>query len=156
MQLRTLTTRVPEPRSGEVAGVPEGPEMVLPSGVRIQLQRLDSRSVGADHLRDAIRGVLKLPMSHQRLFATLDIPIELVPVINLEDLPGSVNPVVAATRVVGPDGAARPDRMRIAAYQSILGTEVEEAVQHEIGHALNVLTRQDLSEDAAEAYAARY
>ena len=156
MHLQALTFRTPTPLPGEISGTPDGPEMVLPSGVRLQRQRFGGNSVSQEQLRDAVRGVLKLPMSHQRLLATLGFPIELVPVAQLEDVPGSTAPVVAATRIIGPDGAARPDRLRIATFQELLGTEVEEAVQHEIGHVLNVLTRQDLSEAAAEAYAARY
>ncbi|MCW2920787.1 MAG: hypothetical protein JWL76_661 [Thermoleophilia bacterium] len=155
MQLHAVTSFAPNPPP-ELAGVPDGPEMVLPSGVRLQRQWIGSNHVSDEHLRQAVRGVLKLPMSHQRLFATLGFPIELVPVAFLEQVAGTTNPVVGATRVLGPDGSARPDRMRIATYQELVGTQVEEAIQHEIGHALNVVTRQDLSEDAANAYAARY
>ena len=156
MQLQQLPPHHPMRVAGEVAGVPHGADLVLPSGVRLQRQRIGAAVVSDHQLRDAVRGVLKLPMPHQRLLASLGFPIELVPVTQLEPIPGSVDPMVAATRISGPEGTARPERVRIATFQGVLGTKVEDAVQHEIGHVLHVLTRQDLSELAAETYAERY
>jgi hypothetical protein len=142
--------------SGELAGTPDGPDLVLPSGVRIRRQRIGANRVSDQQLQDAIRGVQLLPAAHQRLLVQLRIPVELVPVVQLEKLPGTTGPVVGATRVVGPDGQAHPERIRIASYQAQVGTSVQEAVQHEIGHAIAVTAKQDTSEDTAIAYAARY
>lgn len=141
---------------GEVAGQVDGPDLMLPSGVRIRRRRIGSVRVGQAELQQAIRGVSLLPIADQQMIARLGIPVELVPVVQLERLPGTTAPVVGATRVTGPDGSARPERIRIAAFQAQVGTQVQEAVQHEIGHALLVVSRQDLSEDSAIAYAAKY
>jgi hypothetical protein len=155
IQTLRAVTAAPTP-PGEVAGTLDGPELVLPSGIRIQRQRIGDAVVSAQALRDAVRGILQLPMSHQRLLAALDVPVELVPVANFEQVPGTTMPVVGATRVSGPDGSTKVERLRIAANQSVHGTEVEECVQHEIGHVIGVAARQDLSEDFAERVAARY
>jgi hypothetical protein len=118
--------------------------------------RIGTARVGALQLQQAIRGIQLLPFADQQLLARLGIPVELVPVIQLERLAHATAPVVGATRVTGPDGSARPERLRVAAYQARLGTSVLEATQHEIGHVVAVTTRQDTSEDAAIRYAATY
>jgi hypothetical protein len=140
----------------EVAGQLDGPDLMLASGVRIRRRRIGTVRVGNEQVQQAIRGVSLLPMAHQQLIARLGIPIELVPVVQLEHVPGTTAPVVGATRIVGPDGAVRPERIRIAAFQAQVRSSVEEAVQHEIGHAIAVVANQDTSEDTAIAYAARY
>ncbi len=140
----------------EVGGTPDGPDLVLPSGLRIRKLRIGATRVGQAQLQDAIRAAQLLPVAHQRAIAALGIPIELVPVTQLERVAGTTDPVVGATRVVGPDGSAHPERIRVAAFQAQVGSQLGEAVQHEIGHAIAVVTRQDLSEDAAIAYANRY
>jgi len=140
----------------EIAGTPDGGDVVLASGVRIRRMRIGSARVGDAELQQAIRGVQLLPAAHQMLIARLGIPIELIPVVQLERLPGLTDPVVGATRVVGPDGGAKPERIRIAAYQAQLKSSVTEATQHEIGHAIAVTARQDMSEATAEQYARSY
>jgi hypothetical protein len=141
---------------GEVAGDVDGPDLVLPTGVRIRRRSIGSVRIGLTELQQAIRGVSLLPIAHQQTIARMGIPIELVPVVQLERVPGTTDPVVGATRVTGRVGALVPERIRIAAYQSQVGTSVQEAVQHEIGHALAVAAYQDRSEDTAIAYAKRY
>ncbi|MCB0879397.1 MAG: hypothetical protein KDC46_10535 [Thermoleophilia bacterium] len=140
----------------EIGGQPDGPDLVLPSGVHVRRLRIGSLRVGNLQLQQALRGIQLLPVAHQRLIASLGIPIELVPVTQLERVTGTTDPVVGATRVVGPDGNAHPERIRVAAFQSQVNSSLTEAVQHEIGHAVSVVTSQDTSEDAAIAYAARY
>lgn len=141
---------------GEVAGVADGPELVLSTGVRIQRQRIGAARVSDAAFREAVRGVMRLPQSHQRLLAAMRIPVELVPTTQLEQVPGTTMPVVGATRVTGPDGNARPERLRIATGQAVHGTSVEECVQHEIGHVVGVTARQDLGEEFAHRYAERH
>lgn len=140
----------------ELSGSPDGADLVLPSGIHVRKLRMGSLRVGNLQLQQAIRGIQLLPLAHQQLIASLGIPIELLPVTQLERVTGTTDPVVGATRVTGPDGRARPERIRIAAFQSQVGSSVTEAVQHEIGHAVSVVTTQDTSEAAAIAYAARY
>lgn len=147
---------LPSAQPGEIAGVADGPELVLPSGVRIQRQRMGGARVSDSAFREAVRGVMRLPQSHQKLLAAMNIPVELIPTTQLEQVPGTTMPVVGATRVVGPDGSARAERLRIAAGQAVHGTSVEECVQHEIGHVIGVTATQDLGEGFADRYAARH
>lgn len=144
------------PAPMEVAGVADGPELVLESGVRIQRQRIGAARVSDAAFRDAVRGVMRLPQSHQRLLAAMRIPVELVPTAQLEQVPGTTMPVVGATRVSGPDGSARVERLRIATQQAVHGSSVEECVQHEVGHVIGVTAKQDLGEHFAERYADRH
>lgn len=156
MQIIPITLANTAGTPTEVAGVPDGPDLVMPSGIRLQRQQFGASRVLPDQLRDAVRGVLKLPMADQHLVASIGFAIELVPVPHLEQVQGSVDPVVGATRVVGPDGSIRAERVRIATLQEMVGTEVEECVQHELGHVVAVHRSQDTSEQTAIAYAARY
>lgn len=142
--------------AAEVNGPADGPDVVLPSGVRIRRKRIGAARVGDAELQQAIRAVQLLPVAHQLLIARLGLPIELVPVAQLERLPGTTEAVVGATLVLGPDGAARPAKIRIAAYQAQVRSSVTEAVQHEIGHAIAVVARQDTSEETATQYARSY
>lgn len=140
----------------ELGGVPDGPDVVLPSGLRIRRLRLGRLRVGMEQLRQAIMGAQLLPVAHQQLVARLGIPIELVPVAQLERLPQTTLPVVGATRIVGDPGRVRPERLRIAAYADQVRGSVAEATQHEIGHVVAVVAAQDTSEATAERYANSY
>lgn len=146
----------PSGNAGEISGITDGPDLVLASGVRVRRKRLGALRVGEREVKQALQGVSMLPFSDQKALAQLGIPIELVPVSQLEQLPGTTRPVVGVTRINGPNGMLRPQRIRIAALQAQVGSSVREAVQHEIGHALLVVSRQDTSEESAIAYAARY
>jgi hypothetical protein len=140
----------------EINGPADGPDVVLASGVRIRKKRIGSARVGDAELQQAIRGVQALPVAHQMLIARLGLPIELVPVVQLERLPGTSEPVVGATLITGPDGAAKPGRIRIAAYQAQVRSSVTECTQHELGHVIAVVANQDTSEETAEKYARQY
>jgi hypothetical protein len=140
----------------EIDGLADGPDVVLPTGVRIRRKRIGRSRVADAQLQQAIRGVQALPVAHQMLIARLGIPIELVPVVQLERLAGTTEPVVGATLIVGPDGNARPTKIRIAAYQAHVRSSVTECTQHEIGHAIAVVASQDTSEATAERYARTY
>lgn len=140
----------------EINGPADGPDVVLATGVRIRRKRIGSSRVGDAELQQAIRGVQALPVAHQMLIARLGLPIELVPVVQLERIAGTTDPVVGATLIVGPDGSAKPAKIRIAAYQAHLKSSVTEATQHEIGHAIAVVANQDMSEDTAIRYARSY
>ncbi len=140
----------------EIDGVADGPDVVLATGVHIRRKRIGSARVGDAEMQQAIRGVQALPVSHQMLIARLGLPIELVPVVQLERVTGTTDPVVGATRIVGTDGNLRPGKIRIAAYQSHVNSSVTECTQHEIGHVIAVTARQDTSEEAAIKYARQY
>ena len=140
----------------EINGPADGPDIVLTSGVRIRKKQIGSARVGDAELQQAIRGVQALPVADQMLLARLGLPIELIPVVQLERMPGMTDPVVGATLILGPDGSAKPAKIRIAAYQAHLKSSVTEAVQHEIGHTLAVVANQDTSEATAIRYARQY
>ncbi|MCW2920788.1 MAG: hypothetical protein JWL76_662 [Thermoleophilia bacterium] len=140
----------------EIDGVVDGADVVLATGVHIRRKRIGSARVGDAELQQAIRGVQALPVSHQILIARLGLPIELIPVVQLERVIGTTDPVVGATRITGPDGGLRPGKIRIAAYQSHVNSSVTECTQHEIGHAIAVTASQDTSEETAIRYARTY
>jgi hypothetical protein len=139
-----------------IQGSIDGPDVLLPSGVRIRRKRIGAFRVGRFELQQAIAAVQLLPLQHQQLIARLGIPIELVPVAQLEQMSHTTQPVVGATLIDGPDGHGRPTQIRIAAFQSRLNTNLGEAVQHEIGHAIAVVANQDTSEQTAIQYAQSY
>ena len=140
----------------EIDGVADGADVVLATGVRVRRKRIGNARVGQAELQQAVRGVQALPVAHQMLIARLGIPIELVPVVQLERVVGTTDPVVGATRIVGPDGSARPEKIRIAAYQGHIRSSITECTQHEIGHAIAVVASQDTSEATAIRYARTY
>lgn len=155
--LSATTRALAQPMNApEINGPADGPDILLPTGVRIRRKRIGSARVGDAELQQAIRGVQLLPVAHQNLIARLGLPIELVPVVQLERMVGKTDPIVGATAIEGPDGSARPTRIRIAAYQAQVRTSVTEATQHEIGHAIAVQLRQDTSEATAMRYAQMY
>ncbi len=143
----------------QVRGQQDGPDLMLPSGVRIRRQRIGGVRVTQAQVLQAIRGIQLLPLQHQQLIARLGLAIELVPLRFLEQVAGATEPVVGSTLIDGPVGRGRPTSIRIASYMEDLGrkdTTVHEAVQHEIGHALAVSSAQDRSEQTARRYAATY
>jgi hypothetical protein len=145
----------------EVDGVQDGPDLVLPSGVRIRRKRVGMFSVTQAELQQAVRGVQLLPLQHQLVIARAGIPIELLPIAHLEQVSGTSEPVLGATAVVqDSSGAWIPTRVRVAVRSPLAAVNrmnsIGEVTQHEIGHALAVLGNQDRSEEAAIRYAARY
>jgi hypothetical protein len=139
-----------------IEGTIDGPDVLLPSGVRIRRKRIGAVRVGQSELQQAIAAVQLLPINHQQLIARLGIPIELVPVAQLEQMSHTTEPVVGATLIQGDDGRDWPKKIRIAAYQSSHNSRLGEAVQHEIGHAIAVVANQDTSEQTAIRYAQSY
>lgn len=144
----------------EVRGSPDGPDIVLASGIHLRRRRIGAAQVTAAELLQAVRGVQLLPLAHQRAIAMLGVPVELLPVQHLEQVAGTTEPVVGATAVSGPIGAGVPTLVRIAArspWAAQGGAQaIGEVVQHELGHVISVLTRQDRSEEAAIRYAQTY
>lgn len=145
----------------EVDGLAEGADLVLPSGVRIRRKRVGGQSVSQAELTQAIRGVQMLPLQHQLVIARAGIPIELLPIQQLEQVAGTTDPVLGATAVVQDgSGAWIPTRIRVAVRSPLANANgantIGEVTQHEIGHAIAVLGSQDRSEQAAERYAQRY
>lgn len=109
-------------------------------------------SVRPDELRVARAAVAKLPAADRALLARLGLRVQLVPSRGLED------GMLGATSIVrGRDGRWSPTAIRVASRIEGRGPgSLGEVVQHEVGHALAVLRRQDRSEDAAHAYARRW
>lgn len=63
----------------------------------------------------------------------------------------------ATTVVRNARGALVPTKIRVASGARGVGAEsLAEIVQHEVGHAISVLRRQDDSERAATAYARQH
>lgn len=145
-----------------VAGIADGPDLLLASGVRIRRRRIGAATVSQAELAQAVRGVQLLPIQHQLLLARLGIPIELVPTPQLEGSShGSGQPVLGLTTIERDgSGPASPTRLRIATKSPTVGMNprnaIGEVVQHEIGHVIAVTARQDQSEAAAIRYAASY
>ena len=155
MQPRSLGAAAPPP---EVRGTPTGPDLVMPTGVRIRLTRIGAATVTQAALAQAIRGIQQLPIAHQQLLARTGIPVQLLPVANLEQVPGTKHPVLGATAVgTDPEGRIVPSQIRIAAASTRTHPySISEVVQHEIGHAFAVLVSPDTSEAAAARSAATY
>lgn len=140
-----------------IRGVPDGPERVLPSGMRIAPMRVGNLRVDATQLRQAVAGVASLPLAHQKLVASAGVRVELVPVAALD----GAKMLGSTTIIQAGDGLWRPTLVQIAvaAPQSASGTgreSVDNITQHEVGHAVAVLTTQDRGEAVAERYAAAY
>lgn len=144
----------------EVHGVPDGPDYVLPSGVRIRRSRIGGRRVSDEKLLQAIRGVQLMPMAHQQLIARLGVPVLLVPTQRLEQVAGTTSPILGATSISHDGQTWRPTMVRIATDSPISERggvhAIDEVTQHELGHVLSVVTTQDRSEQAATRYAATY
>ncbi|MCW2928028.1 MAG: hypothetical protein JWM86_1996, partial [Thermoleophilia bacterium] len=146
---------------GELGGMPDGPDVVLPSGVHVRRTSVGGRRVSEAALLQAVRGIQQLPVQHQLLIARAGIAVELVPVAQLEQVEGTSQPVLGAT-AVNQDSSGRwiPSRIRIAVDSPISArggvNAIGEVTQHEIGHAIAVMGTEDRSEAAAIRYAASY
>jgi hypothetical protein len=144
------------PTSVMVRGTREGPDYVLPSGVRIRCMTIGGAHVTTRELQEALQGVAQLPLADQQLVARAGVAIELVPVAALE------NGILGATAVDElSNGSLQPQLIRVVVRSPLsnrgTGRErIGEIVQHEVGHVVSVLRTQDRSEQAAEAYAAAH
>jgi hypothetical protein len=101
-------------------------------------------------VRSALAAMRKLPASDLQLLARRGIVVHLLPVSGLE------NNLLGATTITQDtdSGTWNPTTIRIAAAAGLKGGQATgEIVQHEIGHAVAVIRRQDRSEAAAIAYA---
>lgn len=161
LQPTHLHAPAPAMQPAEVLGEPDGPDLVLPSGVRIRRKRIGGHVVSQAELLQAIRGVQLLPLQHQLVIARAGIPIELLPLRNLEQVAGTTEPVLGATAVAqDASGTWIPTRIRVAVRSPEANVNVANAIgevtQHEIGHAIAVLGSQDRSEETAIRYAQRY
>ncbi len=135
--------------ANEVRGAVDGAPILLPSGIVIQRRSLGRRRVTRQQLADAIRGIQMLPLADQQRVARLGVRVNLVPVATLEDT------LLGATAIEqDQSGRWHPTAVRVAVAAGLGGHEATaEIVQHELGHVLSVTRDQNLSEEAAEAYA---
>jgi hypothetical protein len=145
----------------QISGLPDGPDIVLPSGVHIRRTRIGQFRVSDSELQQAIRGVELLPLAHQQVIARLGLPIELVPVQELERAPDQPGPVLGLTTIdTNAAGRGVPTRLRVVTHSPTASinpvNSITEVVQHEIGHVIAVTSRQDRSEETAIAYATAY
>lgn len=111
------------------------------------------RKVRAREAEVVERAIAKLPKADRALLAKHGLKVQLVPKASLED------GMLGATRIVREsNGSWRPTSIRVATrLEDRKGmNSLGEVAQHEIGHALAVIRKQDRSEDAAEAYARRH
>jgi hypothetical protein len=134
----------------------DGPIYVLPNGVRIRRESVGGARVSDAQLQQAMLGVAQLPAADQALMARSGVVIELLPVVSLNG-----GRQVGATNVESINGRWVPTSMKVTvgANAAVPRTGIDtisETVQHEIGHVLSVMTRQDRSEDAAIRYAATH
>lgn len=144
-------------RPNDVTGVADGPDLVLPSGIRISLRKLGAARVTTAQLDAILAGIKLLPAADQQVVARSGVRIDLLPVAALEQ--GINGRAELGATDIDPDanGVWKPTAVRIAAARTDAGAESStEAVQHEIGHVLAVLRNGDRSERTAIDYASRY
>ncbi len=125
-------------------------QLGMSGGLMISADVLAGYQVRSGVVQAALRALRKLPEADRALIAQHGIAIRLLPVSGLE------NNLLGATTIVqdGADGSWRPTEIRIAAAAGLSGSQATgEIVQHEFGHAVAVLRRQDRSEAAAIRYA---
>ena len=138
------------PAANELHGVPDGAPFKRPSGILIYRRAVGNAHVTQTELLAAARGISALPLEHQRAIAQAGIPVLLLPTAALEQ------GLLGATSIVQQETTSqwRPTMVRIAVRANRSGIETTpEITQHELGHVMSVLQRQDLSEAAAQAYA---
>ena len=118
-------------------------------GVEVIPERVGKRAVTQAEMQQAVLALRQLPAADIALLAQHNIKIHLYPAAGLEDS------LLGATTVIQNDqGRWEPTQIRIAARAKLTGAQaIGEIVQHESGHAISVLRKQDRSEAAAEAYA---
>jgi hypothetical protein len=122
-------------------------------GVAVVPTRIGSAVVTQREVEIAVAALRKLPAADIALLAERGIKIQLLPVRGLED------GLLGATTIIRDDDASPwyPTEIRVAAQAGLGGVEsLGEIVQHEAGHAVEVVRNQDRSERAAIAYARRH
>lgn len=133
-------------------GEADGAPVLHKSGVIILKRKNGSAHVSQQALNDTLKALERLPAADLALIANSKIPILLIPVGGLED-----SLLGATTIVQDSDGKPwRPTLIRIAVNARDRHDPTAEIVQHEVGHAVSVIRRQDRSERAAENYARQY
>jgi hypothetical protein len=144
-QERTLVHR----RHGKRAVLPE---YQVPGGLTVIPEIVGGAQVTPAEMQQALAALRALPAADRELVAKAGVKIHLLPVASLEQ------GMLGATEVVQDDGGRwAPVQIRAAIRSHGVGTEsIPEIVQHEFGHAVSVLRRQDRSEEAAIAYAASH
>lgn len=114
---------------------------------------IGKRKVRASEQAAVERAIAQLPKADRALLAKHGLKVQLVPKASLED------GMLGATRIVrATDGTWAPTTIRVASRLADRRgmNSIGEVAQHEIGHALAVIRKQDRSEAAAEAYAAKH
>jgi len=143
--------------TGEMHGVADGRPLRLANGLTVEKRIVGGQRVSNMEVLDALRGLAELPGRDLDLLARAGVPIRLLPTASLEATPTGA-PLLGATTVVG--GTHTPPQVtmvRVAVRAGRSGREsTSEILQHEVGHAVSVLTTGDEGEGAAERYAARH
>jgi hypothetical protein len=118
-------------------------------GIAVLPAVFNGRQVTSPVMQAALSALRQLPEEDLALIARKGIRISLLPVSSLED------GLLGATTIQQvSDSSWRPTEIRIAAAAGLPGGQaVGEIVQHEVGHAVAVLRKQDRSEEAAISYA---
>jgi hypothetical protein len=146
-----------QPAPREVHGDPDGPPIVLGNGLVIECRMVNGQRVTQRELFDVLEGLAALPRFDLDFVAKSGVPIRLVPVASLEPLATGQALLGATTVVSGGGDPTRVTMVRVAVRAGRQGHEsTREILQHEIGHVVSVLRTGDMSERAAESYAARY
>lgn len=141
--IATTTTHLPARRRGAAAT----------GGVRVLAQRVGGQAVNQAEVAQAMAALRQLPAADLALLASRGIQIQLFPTSGLEG--GLLGATTIVQDAVG--GSWRPTLIRVAARANLAGSEaIGEIVQHEVGHAVSVLRRQDRTEAGAIEYARRW
>jgi hypothetical protein len=121
-------------------------------GVLLVPMTVNGKHVTMQEVRDVMAALAKLPAADVQLLVQNNIPIELIPVATLGQR------MLGATQIDQlPSGMWHPSLVRIAVRARMSGAYTNgEIAQHEVGHVVSVIRRQDRSEDAAISYAKRY
>ncbi|MCW2972536.1 MAG: hypothetical protein JWN72_809 [Thermoleophilia bacterium] len=109
----------------------------------------DGAKVTARELATTRAAIAALPAADRALLVRHGLHVELVPKQSLGQ------GMLGATLITRDAGdRLTPTSIRVASRATGKGPEaLREVVQHEIGHAISVLRKQDRSEDAAAQYA---
>ena len=122
-------------------------------GVEVVPHQENGKRCTEAEIQAAVQGLKTLPAADLKTLAEHGIRIHLFPVDGLED------GLLGATTVVQQDETSPwvPTKIRVAVRANLPGAQqTSEIVQHEVGHAIAVIKKQDRSEDAAIAYAKKY
>lgn len=98
----------------------------------------------------AVVALRQIPVADRQLLAKAGLKVDLLPSARLE------GNMIGATQVEQRGTSPwAPTSIRVAAHAGVANSPTSHIVAHEVGHAIEVLRRQDRSEDAAERYVQR-